>query len=332
MTSHLIWKKNITDFNVQSLCFDHTGRRLACSSLNGTRIDVWKTSSEGRNIKTLESTQVLCDAPVVWASHWALLDATIDSSIVMWTISEWEPRTIEFPKWLRNSRVEITALSCPSATTTSDHIAVAGFSDGRACIFKIINEEELEVLKTWHALRSPSSIVRNFVWSKRCVGNIQRLVVSGDHNAVHVFDVRWSVTSKSVKDIKNCERVVDVTFKDDIVLDDSNVLSISLDSAANEGVVLTRSGTMWVLNSSKSSIVRLRGGPRGSVSNMCASADGSYVVCVEEGGGTLSVCVQFFHLLLFTSSLAHSFYLHMHTHTRTHTYAYIHNRYDNARD
>ena len=138
MTSHLIWKKNITDFNVQSLCFDHTGRRLACSSLNGTRIDVWKTSSEGRNIKTLESTQVLCDAPVVWASHWALLAATIDSSIVMWTISEWEPRTIEFPKWLRNSRVEITALSCPSATTTSDHIAVAGFSDGRACIFKII--------------------------------------------------------------------------------------------------------------------------------------------------------------------------------------------------
>ena len=57
---------------------------------------------------------------MVWASHWALLAATIDVSIVMWTISEWTPKTILFPKWLRgNMHLEITALSCPTTSTSS---------------------------------------------------------------------------------------------------------------------------------------------------------------------------------------------------------------------
>lgn len=281
-----------------SLSFDPTCRRLAYVT-SANRIVIWDARS-GEVIQSLDARSAITTSPL-WASHWTLLVGTSAPSLTMWSVKEWSPRHLTLPTWVVASGIIVTALS--SVPTISSQIGradpcdqeiVAGFSDGRVSIFRITTHFEVEVVKTFHGLSSPCP-VRHFSWSQRSrsserrgkeeerkqnMSSYQTLVVCGNHDTFDTFSLGWF---KSDGALMRRNYRVDVERIHRMRVDGTSVRSAVFGSSVREGIMSTKSGTMWFVDTSNSKAVRLRGGPLGCVDALTVSASGSHVVSLSAG-------------------------------------------------
>eukprot|EP00940_MAST-03C_sp_MAST-3C-sp2_P003433 g3433.t1 len=290
---------------VKCLSFDPTGRRIVGvrSDRGGRHVRVWDAPT-GSVTKLL-----VCPSPIttraVWSQTSIVVATTEPASLSFWRVSDWSAYVAELPQWLVPAGVQVTELSSPPASFASDvseeQFVVVGCSDGRVSVLRVSIRDadtdessnavvaSVDVLKSWYAFESKRAVL-HLSWGVPTKRNGWfQLIVGGDHDTLSMFGAKCSSSSSSPRrgdasPTRESRSHVEIKSESKIQIDGSPIESMTFGNAGQEGVLATRSGTIWYVNCQSRSIVRMRGGHTTTVTSLVASSTGAFVATIVSDG------------------------------------------------
>ncbi|KAK7919737.1 hypothetical protein WMY93_011021 [Mugilogobius chulae] len=162
--------------------------------------------------------------------------------------------------------VEMTALSYHM-----DSYLITGTNKGHVCVWDIRTQQ---CFMTWEADTGEIGVLQ-------CQGN--HLLTGSNTRWLRLWEVEAVHGMRPLGKISKMESETAVVMKQEILLD-GTIVSSAFDTAIDMGIVGTTAGTLWYINWSENSSIRLVSGHKAKVNDVAFSSDEKYfATCSEDG-------------------------------------------------